>query len=160
MANDAKVLNNLTQDCTYAFLPNGCIINLGEWLKCSFTTGIAYAISSYTTLGLLKSSSTPILDEIEVMTMTQEVRDLGTRLNILDEKYDKKIDGISVILRQEFKEISASLKNIDGRLGIIESKVTGIQDRTANWKLFVLLPLITTTLGGIVTAVVMKIFIP
>jgi len=110
------------------------------------------------------SLSTPNLNEIELMAMTQEVRDLTARLNSIDDKYDKKIEGISDRLWQELKEISTSLKNIDGRLGIIETKFSGmetniseIKNKTTNLRLYVLLPLITTALGGVIAVVVTKL---
>jgi len=155
--DDLQTGSNLTKISIYEILPNGSIINISQGLKDSFTTGDAYATSSYTKLESSYSPSILNPDEIEVMAMTQEVRDLGARINSIDDKYDKKIDGISEKLFQELKDISKFLSGIDGRLGIIETKVSGIENRTTNWKLYVLLPLITTACGGIAVFAFTKI---
>jgi hypothetical protein len=67
-------------------------------------------------------------------------------------------------LWNELKDISATLKNVDGRLGIMETKFSGIEtniskieNRTTNFRLYVLLPLITTALGGIIAVVATKL---
>ena len=119
MANDTQVLNNFTQGPTYAILPNGCIINLGEWLKYSFTTGIAYAISNYTTLGLLKSSSTPIFDEIEVTTMTEQLEQLSQDLRDLNKKLDSKVDNLDKKLDLNFDKLD---KKIDSKVDKLDLK--------------------------------------
>ena len=154
---DKENSSNLPESSKYEISPNGSIINTNRHLMNSFTTGDAYATSGFTTLESPYSPLAKTLEEIEVIAMTQEVRDLGARINSIDDKYDKKIDGISEKLFQELKDISKSLSGIDGRLGIIETKVSGIENRTSNWKLYVLLPLITTACGGMAVFAITKI---
>lgn len=96
-------------------------------------------------------------DEFEVMTLSQEIRDLVERLNIIDGKYDNKIDGIKNDLKGEFKELSVALNKIDTRLSVIETKVSITEGRTTNFKLYVLLPLITTAMGGILASIIWSI---
>jgi len=163
--DDLQMGSNLTKKSIYEILANGSMISTRQCFTGTFTAGNAYFNSGFTILESPYSPSIQTLDEIEVMAMTQEVRDLSARINSIDDKYDKKIDGISDRLWQELKDISGTLKNIDGRLGIMETKVSGIEtktskieDRTTNFRLYVLLPLITTALGGIIAAVAMKLF--
>jgi regulator of replication initiation timing len=184
MANDAKALNNLTQDCAYAFLPNGSIINLGEWLKYSFTTGIAYAISSYTTLGLLKSSSTPIFDEIEVTTMTEQLEQLSQDLRDLNKKFDSKVDNLDKKLDLNFdkldKKIDSKVDKLDLKFDKLEVKIEKILDKltatnivvagiqattTTNntWKERFQIPLfvgLTVGLVVVIATAVLRVFIP
>ena len=126
MTNDTQTLNNSTQGPTYAILPNGCIINLGEWLKCSFTAGVAYAISSNTTLGLLKSSSTPIFDEIEVKIMTEQLEQLSLDLRELNKKLDNKVDNLDKKLDLNFDKLD---KKIDSKFDKLEVKIEKILDK-------------------------------
>lgn len=164
IANDQQICNNLPKTSMYEILLNSGIININQCLKESFNVGSAYATSGFTVLESPYSPSILTLDEIEVIAMTQEVRDLSARLNSIDDKYDKKIEGISDRLWQELKDISGTLKNIDGRLGIVETKFSGmktniskIENRTTNFRLYVLLPLITTALGGVIAVVATKL---
>ena len=100
---------------------------------------------------LTESSYNDILgiqEEIEVMAMAveQEIDRLAERMNAIDTKYDAKIDRLS----DKLDEIKDMVANVNQRLTTIETKVDITEKRTETWKLYILLPILTGIISGLV----------
>lgn len=112
-------------------------------IRSSFIAGMAYTVSSYNMLWSQQKSTAQMVDVFEVMGMTQEVERLTERLNSIDDKYDRKID-----------KATETLHGIDQRLRTIETKVNLTEERTKTWKLYILIPIITSVLSGVIVKLI------
>lgn len=133
MSNEVQTWKNLTTESEYAILPNGGIINVRQWIAYSFTAGVAYATSGYIALGLSDSSSTPTPNEIEVMVLTQELKQLAQDLRDLGNKFDGKMDNFDNNFDLKLDKIDAKMdsynKDLETKFDKLEAKIDKAYDK-------------------------------
>lgn len=161
--NDPHMGSNLTKISIYEILLNGSIINTRQCFMGPFTTDAAYATSGFTVLDSPYSPTVQTLDEIEVMAMTQELKQLADDLRELNKKLDGKMDSFDTkfdtkLIRLEAKidKSFETLMEISNRLAekvnTINTNVVTIKttmDINNSWKEKLQIPIVV----GLIVAI-------
>lgn len=131
--NDPQIGSNLPEFSMYEILANGSMMSMTQCLTCSFATSVAYNTSGYTDLGSYENRVAPIPNELEVMIMTEQLKQLTLDLRELDKKYDGKMDALGNKMDSKIDDLGNKMdlrfNKLEEKIGAMSTRLVEISDR-------------------------------
>jgi peptidoglycan hydrolase CwlO-like protein len=107
---------------------------------------------------LSHDSTNPNVQEMISMAETQnELLYIKNKIDSIDNKYDTKLESIHKSIYElgiSLNELKSNIKSIDGKVNEI---TTGVKDKGSFWKQYILAPIITGIVVGIILLLAGKI---